>query len=126
MTRDVDPITLHAALDAYAEQIGNKGGLSASASLEKRRSIVRRLKRHHEDIPLFQLDLDQCVAMIDLWKSRPISARTGKPMAASTARTTLSELIRFFGWLDTTERCAWKAPTYFGQISRGVRKPPSD
>lgn len=126
MTKDVDPITLHAALDAYAEQTGNKGGLIASASLEKRRSIVRRLKRHHKDIPLFQLDLDECVAMIDLWRSRPTSARTGKPMAASTARTTLSELIRFFGWLDTTEQFTWKAPTYFGQISRGVRKLPSD
>lgn len=126
MTKTPDLTTLHAALDIYAEQIGKQAGHTSAASLSNRQTIVALLKRYHDDIPLHAIDLTACVAMIDLWKHRPVNQRTGKPYAASTAAKALAELIRFFWWLDMSDQFAWKSPSHFGQISRRVVSVPSD
>lgn len=127
MSTHSETTTLHSALDAYAEHIGTETQRRVPASTsEKRLSIVERLKNYHDEISLTELDLDECIAMIDLWKGRPISERTGRPFAVSTAEDTLLQLIRFFGWLDTSDQFLWKAPAYFGQISRRARKLPND
>ncbi|MDA0835675.1 MAG: hypothetical protein O3A29_20575 [Planctomycetota bacterium] len=124
MTTSTEPASIHTALDTYAEHI-EKGFVSV-ASAHQRLAIVRRLKEHHDDLPLACLNLDACVAMIDLWRSRPIGERTHLPIAASTARTILSELIRFFGWLDSSPQFTWTAPSHFGQVSRKIPRLPSD
>jgi len=127
MSTHSETTTLHSALDAYAEHVGtDTQGRVAAATGEKRLTVLGRLKNYHDDIPLTKLDLDECIAMIDLWRGRPISERTGRPFAVSTAEDTLLELIRFFGWLDTSDQFSWKAPAYFGQISRRARKLPND
>jgi len=126
MTKDLEPTTLHTALDAYAEHLGNEAGYRPVALIKNRQTTVRLLKKHHDDVPLAHIDLSACVSMIDLWRNRPLSERTGKPFAVSTAAKTLSELIRFFGWLELSPQFEWTAPSHFGQISRRVRMSPSD
>lgn len=127
MTKDLKPATLHAALDTFAEDSGTVARRRISPSIRnRRRGIVERLKLFHEDIPLAQLDLDACIVMIEKWKDRPVSARTGRPFAASSAKATLSQLIQFLGWLDTSEQFAWKSPSHLGQVSRRVRRLPGD
>lgn len=126
MTKDIEPTTLHTALEAYAEHLGNEAGYRPVALIKNRQTTVRLLKKHHDDVPLAHIDLSACVSMIDLWRNRPLSERTGMPFAASTVAKTLSELIRFFGWLDMSPQFEWTAPSHFGQISRRVRRLPSD
>jgi len=126
MSTHSETTTLHSAFDAYAEQLGEQAAHRPVALIRNRQSIVQLLKKHQDDIPLAHIDLSACVDMIDLWRNRPISERTGKPLAASTAARTLSELIRFFGWLDYSPQFEWTAPSHFGQISRRVRRLPSD
>lgn len=126
MTNNIESSTLHAALDAYAEQIGNQAGLVTAATIAGRRMVVGLLKQFHDDIPLAQIDLTACVDMIHLWKSCPMNQKTGKRYAASTAAKVLSELIRFFYWLDMSDQFQWTAPTHFGQVSRRACRLPSD
>lgn len=126
MTKDIEPTTLHTALEAYAEHLGNEAGYRPFALIKNRQTTVRLLKKHHDDVPLAHIDLSACVSMIDLWRNRPLSERTGMPFAASTAVKALSELIRFLGWLDMSPQFEWTAPSHFGQISRRVRRLPSD
>ena len=126
MTKAPDLTTLHAALDIYAEQIGKQAGHTSAASLSKRQTIVALLKRYHDDIPLHAIDLTACVAMIDVWKHRPVNRRTGMPYAASTAAKALAELVRFYWWLDMSDQFAWKSPSHLGQVSRRVRRLPGD
>jgi len=126
MTNEIEPTTLHTALDAYAGHLGEQAGHRPVAIIRNRQATVRLLKKHHDDVPLTHIDLSACVSMIDLWRKRPLSERTGKPFAASTAAKTLSELIRFLGWLDFSPQFEWTAPSHFGQVSRRVRRLPSD
>lgn len=124
MNSQTEVSTLHAALDTYAEYIGQE--LRTASSIRNRQSIIKRLKEHHDNNPLDLVNLEVCGEMIDLWRNRPISATTGKPIAVSTVKTTLLELIRFFGWLDDSPQFDWTAPAHFGQVSRGIRKLPTD
>lgn len=124
MTTSIRQSSLHTALDSYAEHIEN--GFASVASAHQRLSVIRQLKERHDDIPLDHVNLDTCLAMIDFWRNRPVSMGTGKPVAASTARTILSELNRFFGWLDSSPQFAWTAPSHFGQVSRKTPRLPSD
>ena len=124
MTIKTSP-TLHSAIDDYAEQNRRRFGVSV-ASIAHRHSLIQRLKDFHPDIRLDKLDLNACVAMIDLWRNRPLSSTTGKPFAATTAQSFLSELIRFFHWLDGETQFVWTAPAHFGQISRRVHRLPGD
>ncbi|WDI39852.1 hypothetical protein [Bremerella sp. P1] len=126
MTNIIESSTLHSALDIYAEQIGRQAGFLTAATIAGRRTVVRLLKQFHDNIPLAQIDLAACVDMIDLWKSRPVNQKTGQRYAASTAAKVLSELIRFFYWLDMSDQFQWTAPTHFGQVSRRVCRLPSD
>lgn len=123
-----EPSTLHDALDAYAEWLNlvYQEEVSTTATLRNRQLIVRRLKEHHDELPLSGINLEVCVEMIGYWRNRPTSAATGNPIAASTAQRTLSELIRFFGWLDASDQFAWVTPSHFGQISRRVKRLESD
>ncbi|MBB02246.1 MAG: hypothetical protein CMJ47_06340 [Planctomyces sp.] len=124
MNDQTEPSTLHEALDVYEQRLMSEH--PSVATFQTRQLIVRRLKENHDDLPLHEITLDVCVDMIGVWRNRPTSAKTGKPIAASTAQRTLSELIRFFGWLGTTDQFEWVAPIHLGQISRRVRRLESD
>lgn len=118
MNDQTEPSTLHEVLDAYALRVMSEH--FSAATFKTRQLIVRRLKENHDDLPLHEITLDVCVDMIGHWRDRPTSAKTGKPIAPSTAQRTISELIRFFGWLDASDQFEWVAPIHFGQVSRGV------
>ncbi|MDA0260928.1 MAG: hypothetical protein O3A21_01835, partial [Proteobacteria bacterium] len=75
--------TLHDALDTYEEMLTHEtdAGVTSMATLHSRQLMVRRLKKYHEDMPISEITLDVCVAMIGYWRDRPASATTGKPIA---------------------------------------------
>lgn len=128
MNNPSQSFTLHEALNSYAEELERRQrrGEDSTSTFRNRCRIVSRLKEHLDDLALCAITLEECGNMIGLWRNRPTSKKTGKPMAASTARQTLSELIRFFEWLDTSEQFEWVAPSLLGQISRTVHRLQSD
>lgn len=118
--------TLHEAFDAYADHDVKRhnvkpgaDGLTLYGNLRLER--VERFKDRHPDIPLSSLNYDACEEMIRHWRQRPPHKKTGKPTGRDNARHHISELDRFFDWLDQTNRFAWMKPRGIERIDRKVR-----
>ena len=83
---------------------------------------VERFKDHHPDIPLSSLNYDLCEEMIRHWRQRPPHKKSGKATGKDNARHHISELDRFFDWLDQTDRFAWTKPRGIERIDRKLRE----
>lgn len=119
------PGTLHEALDAYIkDDVWTEnvvpGGDRLTYYGQLRVEQVGRLKSHHPDVPLTDLTFDACKSMVDYWKGRPATRRTGKPMMRRTVENHIGELWRFFDWLDLTDRYQWVKPKGLERIDRKV------
>ncbi len=113
--------TLHEALDVFKrDEIDGVNVIPGTSTLKqyghRRKERVDRLKGHQSDIPLFALNLDVLKAMVNHWRNRPPHKRTQKPTSKGNAETHLSELKRFFNWLDSTEKFQWMKPRGFESI----------
>jgi hypothetical protein len=60
--------------------------------------------------------------MIRHWRQRPPHKKSGKPTGKDNARHHISELDRFFGWLDQTDRFTWTKPRGIEKIDRTLRE----
>lgn len=117
--------TLHEALDAFGRSVETCCGGRLEPYVQNRLRIVARLKEHSADVPLTSLAIDKCSSLVEYWRNRPMS-RTGKPFALASARKYVSELHRFFHWMDANEECEWRLPRAFDQISRSIKRLDSD
>lgn len=118
---------LHEALDAYAEHDVKKHNVKPGTDQltlygNLRLERVERFKDHHPDIPLSSLNYDACEEMIRHWRQRPPHKKSGKPTGKDNARHHISELDRFFDWLDQTNRFAWTKPRGIERIDRKLRE----
>lgn len=107
--------TLHAALDAWAEQIREQKTRHDGTLIEGGRKIIEaaaRLKGCHQDAPLDQLDFDRVRAMADHWCKRPPSKskgrRFGNPISVATVHNMLGYLRRFLEWLHRSREYPWR------------------
>jgi len=117
--------TLHQAFDAYRALIERSAGAEATAWEKHRLSVVARLREEHPDEPLDELNLDRCAHLIDHWRNRP-DGRNGNRLSRRTCANFLSELARFFQWLDYSPASAWERPRGFERLKRTVTSLPAD
>jgi len=116
--------SLHSAFDEYESEIRNHSLKPGSSDLTPygrlRLERVKRFRKSHDDIPLHDLNFDACSAMIAFWRNRPVGARGAT--SRDNARHHIGELIRFFRWLDTTEKYRWEFPRGLERVDRKVGK----
>lgn len=99
--------TLYQALDAYAASAIRKNP-KESGQLEA--NCARRLKDAHPDLPLEQFGISAMEAIAAYWASRPLSKRTGRPVALATITNHLKTARRFIQWLHRSDAFAWSKP----------------
>ncbi len=114
--------SLHSAFDDYESEIRNHSLKPGSSDLTPygrlRLERVKRFRKSHDDIPLHDLNFDACSAMIAHWRNRPVGARGAT--SRDNARHHIGELMRFFRWLDTTQKYGWQFPRGLERVNRKV------
>lgn len=98
--------TWHEALDAYVDHLKKKPDPTGWINTQIKQT--QRLKAHHPDIPLTQLNLTKCEELIDFWRHRPLIK--DKVVAATTARNHVVQLGIVFKWLHRNDQFAWRKP----------------
>lgn len=117
--------TLHEALDAYAEHDIKRHNVRPGSDRltlygNLRLERVKRFQEHHEDISLSSLNYDRCEEMIRYWRQRPCRKDSDKITSKDNARHHIGELLRFFRWLDQTDRFPWLMPRGVERIDRTI------
>ena len=64
------------------------------------------------------LTYDACTALFAHWLGRPVGRRG--PTSRDNSRHHVGELMRFFRWLDRTEKYRWQMPRGLDGIARKV------
>ena len=113
-----DNLTLHVALDLYAEYVKYK----QASSHWKAGVLTRgaRLKRLLPDRNMTAVDADAILKMVATITARPTSKATGRALAVDTVCDTIKGLKAALDWLDMTER--WAAPRRFDRLFRVRRR----
>ncbi len=111
--------TLHEVLGAY-EQVRNDQKKPGMAKL------VRAVKECSPDLPLASLDFTACQLLLDIWRTRPFSEKTGTVMGKKTCENHIGETNRFFTWLHLTNRFGWRKSADHGELKTSVEERPSD
>ena len=117
--------TLYQALDAYSENVDRTGERLKSGVLKPsqqlRKERIKRFKVNHANVPLALLNLEQCSEMVSYWRNRPETKR-GTRSSRDNCRHHISELFRFFRWLDSTELFEWEMPRGLAGTPRRIAK----
>jgi hypothetical protein len=110
--------TLHGAIDAYEAVI--KTANKSESYLRRQLEVLKDLKRFRDDCPLTSVDRACLEELTNYIKSRPLSRKTKRPIAADTARTYLQYWRVFFKWIDNNSESAkfggWEAPKNWGEL----------
>jgi hypothetical protein len=118
------PGTLHEALDDYSETVRSHNIFPGTSDLKPygrlRLERVRRFKQAHDDIPLHDLTYDVCTALFAHWLGRPVGQRG--PTSRDNSRHHVGELMRFFRWLDRTDKYRWQMPRGLDGLARKIPK----
>jgi len=122
------PGTLHEAFADYEVDVRNHSVQPGSSDLTPygrlRLARVKRFRTAHDDIPLHDLNFDACAAMVAHWRNRPVGERGAT--SRDNARHHIGELMRFFRWLDTTEKYRWQLPRGLERVDRRIGKKDSE
>lgn len=121
--------TFHEALDAYNDKRRNdftKADGSFDGSGHHMLGVIRAIRERHDDFLLAELDFERCQGLVDVWRERPKSERTKKPLAKKTCQNHIGELFRFLRWLHLTKDFQWKKQFDFADIERGLTKLDTD
>ena len=115
--------TFHKAMAdciAYTREHGKKDG-KGNLAQSPRKNVERleALNEHHDDIPLWRLDLEGIDRLVGYWRNRPKTKRCGR-CSARYATMMIQELWRLFDWIDKQPRFRWTKPKGMEDI---VRKP---
>ena len=121
--------TLHEALDAYKKHLEDTGKRDQDGNLASRvrkcRDRLGYLKEHHEDCPLWKLDLPLLQKMAAYWRNRPLTKRRTR-CSWDHAHDMNKELFRFLDWLDNHPGYEWEKPKGTSDITRSPIKLPED
>ena len=75
----------------------------------------------HTDCPLHSLAKNKIEELVSYWRNRPNTKR-GTRSSLTNAENHLTELFRFFDWLDGSDKFDWQLPRGVKQINRKVEK----
>ncbi len=122
---DAETRTLHEAIDVYSKHLHNTGKRDDKGNLVSRvRKCQDRLgyiKNHHEDIPLWKLNLPQIQNMAAYWRNRPLTKK-GNRCSRDHAHDMNKEFFRFLSWLDSHPAYKWEEPKGTSKIRRSPEK----
>jgi hypothetical protein len=123
-------LTLHQALNRYQEYLHKEyfnhetGHVSPWGGIQIRQ--LTNLQRHHQDVPLSNLDAKSVDELIGYWRRRPCLLNSNQTMSPKSASNYLGTLVRFLNWLHTMQEFGWRKPQDFRDIDRRIRRLPSD
>lgn len=103
--------TLHGAIDAYVaylHHVHKTPEQVVSQTGKKQGERALRLKRHHPDIPLYDLTGKKIEEVLLYWGKRPLDAK-GKRYSRDTCKNQLILIRAFLRWLHRSEM-QWKLP----------------
>jgi len=86
-------------------------------SLRKTKEYLEYLKKHHEDVPIWKLDLPTIDKMAAYWKNRP-KTKKAERCSWDHAHGMTKVLFRFLAWLDSSPAYKWESPKGIDKISR--------
>jgi hypothetical protein len=126
---DAETKTLHEALDAYSDYLRDTGRRDQNGNLATRvrkcQDRLGYLKKHHEDCPLWKLNLPVIDRMAAYWRNRPVTKK-GNRCSGDHAHDMNKELFRFLSWLDNHPGYKWEKPKGTDGIRRSPNKLPED
>ena len=133
-SRDLGATRLHETLrayqdyirDAYREADPESTGSDLTSWGVTQVKQVDSLISHHDDVPLFELNLDAIERMLNYWRGRPLKKGSDKPVAAVTAKKMQSALKKFLRWLHRTDAFDWQKPPEIEEIRGRVATLESD
>ncbi len=121
--------TLYQALNEYSDHLCEVGKKDQNGNLSNRvrkcRDRLGYLKRHHEDCPLWKLNLPLIHKMAAYWQNRP-PTKKGNRCSWDHAHDMLKELFRFLSWLDDQPTYKWEMPKGASKICRSPNNLPED
>lgn len=117
--------TFFEALGTYENELKTNANGNIKANTHRKISQVKYLKEHHQDLPLWRLDLTECQKMVSYWASRP-NTKKGRQCSADHSKGMIKFLFSFFKWLDSCPSFKWSKPKGFSSINRKVEKSPKD
>ncbi|MGB4708539.1 MAG: hypothetical protein WBH28_08760 [Fuerstiella sp.] len=88
--------------------------------------LAENFVKRQPDVSLAMLDFTQCQEVHDFWRNRPLNLRTGEPLSSKHCTSHIGELSRFFKWLHTSDKFAWRRPEDFDLIETKIQRLPSD
>jgi hypothetical protein len=88
--------------------------------------LTENFQKRQPNVPLAMLDFTRCQEIYDFWRNRPLNLRTNKPLSKKHCSSHIGELKRFFTWLHTSDKFAWRRPEDFDLIETKIQKLPSD
>ena len=126
---DAETRSLHEALDAYSQHLEATGKRDQNNNLASRvrkcQDRLTYLKEHHNDCPLWTLDLPHIQQMAAHWQNRPLTKRDTR-CSWDHAHDMLKELFRFLSWLDDHPAYKWAMPKGADKIGRSPNRLPED
>lgn len=121
--------SLHEALRAYEEH-RRKEFTRADGTFDNSGhhmvGLVQGVRERSTDVPLMHLDFARCQGLVDIWRERPVNARSGDALSRKTCGNYVGEIKRFFAWLHLTPTFAWRKPPDLDSLNIKIRSLPSD
>ena len=118
--------TLHEAIDDYIAHIKvtfvdvETRAMTGWGNTQVKEAM--RLKEKHSDIPLSRLDLSTIEAMMNLWRNRPLSQKSGEPIRVKTAESHIKRLKNFLWWLHRQDKYRRRIPPEVERLAVKVRE----
>jgi len=122
------PGTFHESVREYVRKrtAGFNKGDEFDGSGHSMIGLAENFAKRQPDVALATLKFTQCQEIYDFWGNRPLNLRTGKPLTYKHCSSHIGELHRFFKWLHTSDKFAWRRPEDFDLLETKVKRLPSD
>jgi hypothetical protein len=122
------PGTFHESVREYVKKrtAGFNKGDEFDGSGHSMIGLAENFVKRQPDLPLATLDFTRCQDIYDFWRNRPLNLRTRKPLTFKHCSSHIGELHRFFKWLHTSDKFAWRRPEDFDLLETKVNRLPSD
>ena len=122
---DAEMTTLHEAVDAYVRHL-EQHGKPGSSGVDRYKRLCKYLKDHHEDMPLWHLQLPQIQSMAAYWQNRPPTEKCPRHCGFDHAHDMLKQVFRILNWVDEQPRFQWSMPKEASKIKRTPHTLPHD